>query len=150
MGVCVARLCDGENASYSVPSNGSGGQFWGATAQDTRTVQRRGWAGYFVRYWAQSYPCHMARTTTESRAYDHVFDSVYATSGAKDFYRTVESNKYSNVVRRRKWGGDMGMPLGGLRRSLRLLHHLRCSSGAVIPALTPMSQYHGVVVCVCR
>jgi hypothetical protein len=40
-----------------------------------------------------------SRSTQQARTYDHLFDPLYATSGAKDFYRNVDAAKYSSVVR---------------------------------------------------
>lgn len=41
----------------------------------------------------------MSRTITETRKYDHVYDSVYTTNSAQDYYRDVQRVMYSNVVR---------------------------------------------------
>lgn len=38
-----------------------------------------------------------SRSTQQARTYDHLFDPLYATSGAKDFYRNVDAAKYSSV-----------------------------------------------------
>jgi hypothetical protein len=41
----------------------------------------------------------MARTTVETRKYDHLYDTNYAVSGAKDFYRDGQAGGGSQFVR---------------------------------------------------
>lgn len=41
-----------------------------------------------------------SRTVTETRKYDHLYDNVYSTASAKDYYRDAQRVMYSSVVRR--------------------------------------------------
>jgi hypothetical protein len=45
-------------------------------------------------------PAHqMSRTVTEARKYDHLYDNLYSTNSAKDYYRDAQRVMYSSVVR---------------------------------------------------